>query len=118
MRRIKFRTVLGPGSGWAIISWVRKTVIGGIGNSFERVIEGLAGLLYLGGVSAPSRGTRCHVERGKTVVHIDAVGRQRIGQRFGDIERLIVRQSTRSAVVGTDAVLRAGQVEVRWRDRQ
>jgi len=112
MRRIEFCTVLGAGSGRAIISRVWKTVVRGVGNSFERIIEGLAGLLYLSGVSAPTRGARGHVERWETVIHIDAVGRQRIGQRFCDIERLIVRQGTRSAVIGTDAVLRAGQVKV------
>jgi hypothetical protein len=48
----------------------------------------------------------------KTVVHIEAVGRQRIGQRFGDVERLVVRQGAGIAVIGTDAVLRAGGVEV------
>src|SRR5580692_575001 len=57
MRRIEFRAVLGAGSGRAIISRVWKTVVRGVGNSFERIIEGLAGLLYLSGVSAPTRGT-------------------------------------------------------------
>ena len=111
MGRIVFDTVLRARPGRAIITRVRKTVVSGIGNSFGRIIEGLAGLLDLRGVSGPSRGTRCQVERWETVVHIEAVGRQRIGQRFSDVKRLVVRQGARVAVIGTDAVLSAGRVE-------
>src|SRR5580658_3407407 len=105
MGRVDFDTGLRAGAGRTIISRVWKTIVIVIGNSFERIVEGLAGLLYLSGVSGPSRGARCHVERWETVIHIEAVGRQRIGQRFGDVERLVVRLGTRNAVIGADAVL-------------
>src|SRR5271170_5632827 len=111
MARIIFDTVLRAGPGRAIISGVRKTIVGVIGNSFERIVERLARLLNLGGVSGPSCGTRCQVERREAVIHIEAVSRQRIGQWFGDIERLVVRLGTGVAVIGTDAILSAGLVE-------
>jgi hypothetical protein len=58
MAGIIFHAVLRAGAGRAVVSRVRKAIVIVIGNSFERIVEGLARLLYLSGVSGPSSGTR------------------------------------------------------------